>query len=564
VDQAPAGVLASEASEGATASEKARPEPRRSREHIEIARIASDSDAVREYLSSRLDADGQELTPEALGRRFVGLAEVASEHPGLSGDEFIAMLAQALWGLEPDVRRELLEEQMLPQARSSDVLGSMIRRVDFEEITRMLVDGEQDFDEHRVGLTRALKNLVQVSHADRPAAAAVASEVMTQAGASEETVQQIVAEAVPTRLTVRGNPIAMRSLDPAAGLALQLIDQVPLSKRADPKQDEEVAALQAEAAAGVTESDIVAALVGVAGLESREIEFANTMSVLEDLLGALVARGEFETAAEAAITLLDAAKNPALSDEQRRRLGSAAKRFTRPEDIRRITQALRDNQPGQSQYQAAEKLLKTLGVLAIAPLLEQLADEQDRAERKALVELISRNATRYISELSIHVSDDRWFFVRNVVAILGSTRSPAALGALERTLRHSEARVRRETIRALSMIQDRMSVEMLIAGLSDDDASNVQLAARYLGARGMHDAVFALEEVAKGEGHGNRENGPRIEAMQALAKIGATEALPVLKTLSRKRSIFGAARTRELRTAAAAAVATIKAKGGMK
>jgi HEAT repeat protein len=152
--------------------------------------------------------------------------------------------------------------------------------------------------------------------------------------------------------------------------------------------------------------------------------------------------------------------------------------------------------------------------------------------------------------------------VRNVVAILGSTKSPTIIGAMERTLRHSEPRVRRETIRALSMVQDRMAIEMLIAALGDEDAHNVQLAARYLGLRGMRNAVPALEAVAKGEGRGNRDNGPRVEAIEALGRMGATEALPTLQTLARKRAIIGAARAKELRTAATSAIAAMKAKGG--
>ncbi len=562
VDQAPGEGFEGEPLEGSSAPEKPRPEPRRSREHIEITRIMADRNALQQYLTDRVDADGRELSLEDLGKRFLGFAEAVSENPGGSGDDLAAVLAQALWGLNPDLRRELLEEQVLPQARSSEALGSVIRRVDFAEMTRMLTEGQQDFDEHRVGLVRALKNLVQVSHADRPALAKAAAEAMSQAGAREATVRDVVAEAVPTQLTVRGNPLAPRSTDSEASLALKLLDHVPLSKAADPRRDREVAALQREAASGVTESDVIAALVGVAALESRETEFANTMSVLEDMLSALVARGELETAAEAAITLLHAAQNTGLGVEQRRRLGRAVTRFTRPEDMRRITQALRVSRPGQSQYEAAEKLLETLGVLAIAPLLELLADEPDRSERKALVNLISKYAPKYVSELSSHVGDNRWFFVRNVVGILGSTRSSAILGALERTLRHGEPRVRRETIRALSMVQDRMADEMLIAALSDDEANNVQLAARYLGAREVHSAVFALEQVAKGEGHGNRENGPRIEAIQALGKIGAAQALPTLKSLARRRVFRGGARVRELRAAASAAMAAIKAKGG--
>jgi hypothetical protein len=47
-----------------------------------------------------------------------------------------------------------------------------------------------------------------------------------------------------------------------------------------------------------------------------------------------------------------------------------------------------------------------------------------------------------------------------------------------------------------------------------------------------------------------------------LGKMGATEALPTLQAIARKRSIIGAARARELRTAADSAIAAIQVRGG--
>jgi HEAT repeat protein len=562
VEQSADATTGAEVSDDTAASDAyTRPEAPR-RVHVELARIIGDQAAVRDYLTQRIDADGEELTISGLNRRFSELAQLAAERPGPAADDFVRQFAGALWALEPSTRRELLETEMLPQARKSVSLGSVIRRIDVEEITRMLAEGEESFDERRGGFTRALRNLVQVSHTGRQQVASAAAAAMAGAGAGEQTIREVVAEAAPTRLTVRGAPLSAKSLGSEAGLALRLIEHAPLSTTLSPEEDREVAALRQEAEIGVTDADLIAALVTLASQESTEVHFAGTMAVLEDSLDVLVARGEFETAAEAAMMLMATAKNASLTPAQHRRLESAISRFARPEDMRGIVQTLRLHQPGQSEYEAAEQLLGTLGALAIHPLLELLADEQDRGERKGLVDLISRNAEKYVTELSTHVSDNRWYFVRNVVAILGSTKSPAALGALERTLRHNDARVRRETIRALSLIPDRMAIQMLMAVLSDDDANNVQLAARHLGLRGMHEAVRGLEQVAKGEGRGNRENGPRVEAIEALGKIGSIESIPILEAMARKRSLIGAAKTRELRVAATAALAAIRTKGG--
>jgi HEAT repeat protein len=490
-------------------------------------------------------------------KRFTEFSRMIAEGGGAKADQMTRMFADALWSLAPEVRQQLLEEELLPEARNSGSLAATIRTLDLEEVMRMLLEGEGDFDERRLGFIRALKNLVQIAQVERESVAQAATQAMRDVGASPETIGDVISRGAPTKLTVR-QARPRSGIDGAAALVLDLIDHAPFARALEETYDPEVLALRDEALVGVTESDVIATLVALAGLESREAQFANTMSSLEDALDALVARGDIEAAADAAISLVHAARNPGLTSEQVRRLEGAVRRFARPDDIRAITHTLRTYSPGQPEYEAAQRLLNTLGVLAVRPLLEQLADEPDRAERKALVDLISKDALKYVEELSSHVSDARWYFVRNVVAILGSTRSPAILPAMDRTMRHPEPRVRRETIRTLSMVQDRMAFEMLVVALSDDDAHNVQLAARYLGARGVRSAVPALESVARGEGRGNRENGPRVEAIEALGRMGATEALPTLQSLARKRSIIGARSAKELRTAAESAIAAIR------
>ena len=183
------------------------------------------------------------------------------------------------------------------------------------------------------------------------------------------------------------------------------------------------------------------------------------------------------------------------------------------------------------------------------------------AARKSLVDLLSTMANDYIPQFGACLSDSRWYFVRNVVAILGAAKSSAVLIYLERTLRHSDERVRRETIRALSGIHDRLAIEMLAASLHDDDVQNVQLAARYLGQAGVLTSVPALEEVARGQGRGNRDTGPRVEAIEALGRLGATQALPTLEALAGKRSLLDGGKSKDLRAAATAAIGAIKAKG---
>jgi HEAT repeat protein len=282
------------------------------------------------------------------------------------------------------------------------------------------------------------------------------------------------------------------------------------------------------------------------------------MSMLEEDLAVLVERGDLEVAADAVSALIEALGNDRLKPDQRSRLDDSVNQFTGSRAVGQIVRALQLYRPGTSDYEAAARLLEILDDRTLEALLQLLAEASDMTARKYLIELLSGMAESHIAELAARLGDPRWYFVRNIVTILAATRQPTTLRYFERTIRHPEPRVRRETIRALSVVPDRRATEMLIAALSDDDEQSVQLAARYLGLSGVAGAVSRLEQVAKGQGHGNRDLGPRVEAIEALGRIGAVESMPALKALASRRGLIRGTRGREVRAAAAAALERVR------
>jgi HEAT repeat protein len=312
---------------------------------------------------------------------------------------------------------------------------------------------------------------------------------------------------------------------------------------------------------GLTSTDTARVLAELVTAGLSEGRFETTMIALESALRLAVLRRETRALSDITQTLVVAAKDPSLTVQQRMRVDAVVGRLAEPGEIRSIVDTMRLAPPNSKERQGARDVLDALGERAIAPLIEQLAAEPEMSARKALIELLSTMAPRYIAEVGGYVSDGRWYVVRNVVTILGSAKSSAVIPYLERALRHPEERVRRESIRALSGLSDGAAQRGLMSALSDEDAQNVRLAARYLGAGKVVAAVPALEQVARGEGIGSRELGPRVEAIDALGRIGAVTALPTLDALAARRLLQGG-RPKELRIAAATAVAKIKGFGG--
>jgi len=515
-------------------------------EQVTIARFMSNPAAVRKYLMDSLVAGGATGFDRMAGS-FVRLAHLAAGLTGTDRDERMRALAEAVLSLAEDVRAELVGERLLPEARSSAPLAAVVRQMDVDQVIRMFATGA------------GMGDLSAVSGVEHDAVARAASCVLLEQGVTPEDVDAIMEEASPSQLTVRdtsGAPFTRPS-----DSVIELIDHAPVSAEID-SNDPEILALKNEARRGLTDGDVIGALVMLVTLDNSERNFDPTMTRIENAISLLIERGELEAAAEVTATLGAAAKNANLSESQRGRLVRSIARFACSEDLKSITQALRLYPPESIEHKSAMRLINMLGSLALKPLLEQLADEPDMAARKSLVDTISGIAPAYVTELGEQVSDPRWYFVRNVVSILGSTKLPTTLPFLERTLRHPDARVRRETIRALSQQNDRLASQMLVHCLNDEDAQNVQLAARFIGQRGVAGAVPTLEQVARGEGRGNRENGPRVEAIEALGRLGAVEALGTLRTLAGNRALLGGAKTRELRSSALAAIQRIENRGG--
>jgi len=527
----------------------------RPRDQRMLVRLIGDKDAVRGYLIETLTGRGQD-PGEALKNFKLGELTQAVQ---LAEKQRRALLfrsiAQAIEGLPADVRRQLITDRLLPEARSDESLASVLRQMDIDDVCRMLVEGLTEDAMSIDGLSRAIRNLALMSLAEREDVVNAAGAAMRGAGLTEATIGSVLEEVSPSVLRVKERELAAQ--DQPVDSILKLVNLAPgaVTHRFD--DDSDYVALQEESRLGLTDGDVIGALVTLVSINSSGESFPSIMSLIEDGLGLVIERGDYGVAADAAEAIVAALAVEGLEPARRDRMAEALASLSDPAQLAEVVRAMRVYREGTTEYTACQRLLTALGEGMIAPMLEILADEPDMTVRKSMVDLLSGMAGEHIALLSVRVGDPRWYFVRNVVAILGSTHKSAILPALERTLRHPDARVRRETIRALTGIQDRLAAEMLVAALEDPDAQNVQLAARYLGTGKVRGAVASLEQVARGEGRGNRDIGPRTEAIEALGRIGDTRSIPLLESLAGKRLILGRSSVRELKASAEQALRTL-------
>jgi HEAT repeat protein len=189
----------------------------------------------------------------------------------------------------------------------------------------------------------------------------------------------------------------------------------------------------------------------------------------------------------------------------------------------------------------------------IPALVERLASESDRSRRSELVNLLKGMATSRPAPFARYLQDSRWFLVRNVVAILGSTANRGVLATLDQVAKHTEPRVRKEYVRAISQIPE--AEDRIVKTLADRDP-RVQVAAIHAlvarKSRRSLDPLVALIRVAPP--YEGSSQSIRQEAVLALGKLGFDAAFAVLSEIVGRKTLLGHVEPTDLRVAATKAL----------
>jgi hypothetical protein len=523
-----------------------------------LMKALRDKRAVADYLQEARER-GSEDSIKDLAKRIGALARSTRHEIPADRAAVLSVIAEAISELSPQERGELYQDHLIEQAVRDQALAELIDKLGVDELVDRILGQIDETPEALTGLSRAVRNLTLMNvQAPGDSVLNLVVSKMQADGRSDGFISGMTQAAAPSKIT--GIHQFKTDRSESVGMVLRLIDMTPDGSDVF-VFDEAVEPLRNEAARGTTDGDVIESLMAVAMMEPRDEQFTAIMTMLEDSVGYLIESGEADVAADVAEALSDASKDEKFSESHRAAMGKLLQSIARPASLAAVTSVLRRYKSDTPEYIACRRLLTVLGEAIIDPLLEVLAEENDMAARKALIEMISAVAKNYIPELGARLTDKRWYLVRNVVSIMATTHSPVVLTYLQRTLRHADARVRRETIRGLASIRTAMADSMLVAALDDEDSQNVEITCKYLGSLGTAAAVPALELIARAQSRGNHEQPARIAAVEALARIGDPSSLPLFQELARKRGFlwFGGGRDKALRAAAIEALRVAQA-----
>lgn len=159
--------------------------------------------------------------------------------------------------------------------------------------------------------------------------------------------------------------------------------------------------------------------------------------------------------------------------------------------------------------------LALLSPVAADTLAEILADCEIRKTRYLLCRAISVIAKNEPERLRHFMQDKRWFFVRNLVMILGMMSNPAGIALLRQAASHHEDRVRREVARSAGRIRSEDGLDIL-QQLIEDENKLVRVA-----------ALSALRDVGSGK---TREFLEPMITDKAFSKTSTDEKREVMRT----------------------------------
>ncbi|MCZ6508244.1 MAG: HEAT repeat domain-containing protein, partial [Acidobacteria bacterium] len=290
--------------------------------------------------------------------------------------------------------------------------------------------------------------------------------------------------------------------------------------------------------------------------ESDDDDYLALVLELERALPDLIVDGQYIAAEEILKALAtDLVPSSGRTDIQREAARDVLIHFCNQHTLREVVRNLAGKQ--RTQIDAATRIFSSLGPMAVPALLEALSQEASRPIRVHLLGMLAAIGDHALPEIRKHLRDKRWFFVRNLVWIIGEIGDARFVSHLGVIVNHPDVRVRRETVRSTAKLHHEAAIQVLLSAIEDSDHGVQLLAIRGLGRPGAHGAVERLCELLRRPNlTGNNTDIIRTAAI-ALGRIGSPAATPDLKKLTRRPILFRKRRI-QARDAAAWALATLQ------
>ncbi|MFW6334652.1 MAG: HEAT repeat domain-containing protein [Desulfosalsimonas sp.] len=175
-------------------------------------------------------------------------------------------------------------------------------------------------------------------------------------------------------------------------------------------------------------------------------------------------------------------------------------------------------------------------------LLDRLYDSRDMQERFSAMREIEKIGQPAVKSIVQRINQGGpWYFIRNMTLLLGRIGDENQLEALEPLVCHPDSRVQLEAVKSIQAINGQNAGPVLLKKIEEVDPELVGYIISVLGALRCREAGPYLVELleSKQPGLSRRvRDDIRAKACEALGRLGAQEAVPVLEKIVRKKGFI--------------------------
>jgi HEAT repeats len=165
--------------------------------------------------------------------------------------------------------------------------------------------------------------------------------------------------------------------------------------------------------------------------------------------------------------------------------------------------------------------------------------------RKSIIDALIILGKKDMQTLSKGLYDNRWYVVRNIIYILRKIGDKRAVEHLLKTIRHGDARVRKEVIKALGELGGREGIQTLRECLDDPEVQARIASAKAFGNIGSAVAKKIMMDKVSGKMFNDRAFEEKKEFYEVLSRWKDEEMFDFLVRILRKKAFFGRSKNYE-------------------
>ncbi len=182
-----------------------------------------------------------------------------------------------------------------------------------------------------------------------------------------------------------------------------------------------------------------------------------------------------------------------------------------------------------------------LGVAALERLLDALESSTEMPDRVRLVRILTEIGRPAVKKICARIErGGAWYYLRNLVALLGKVGRPEHAAILKPLLNHEDFRIQREALNSVYSIGGEERGPLLLAALPAASVKAKTSIVAMLGALKYQNSAASLLEILNSKPVADAGESELLfeKTCVALGKTGSLKAVPALEKISQGKSSF--------------------------